>query len=99
MMGGGPRGPFNEGIAKYAPILLIVLFAIVGAAAVIDFIQDRRHPQTNVERFDPAKNFSNINSRGMVNLMMSRSAKPQRDTQEKIQEKTYEAEPLVQIQK
>ena len=71
-MRGGPRGPFYEGIAKLAPFLLAVLFTIVGSALAINFIQARFHPQTNQKRFDPVQNFSKVNSRGMVNMVMKR---------------------------
>lgn len=85
-------GPFNDGIARYAPFLFGVLLVIAVAAVVINFIQDRADPRPEGERFDPVRNFSRLNSRGMVDVMMRRPARPPRETQEK----TYEEEPLVQ---
>ena len=65
------RGPYYEAMQKFAPILAAVLFAVVAAALLINFVQSRRHPEDRP--FDPAKNFSRINSRGMVDVMMKRS--------------------------
>ena len=78
MIGGGRnplgRGPYYEGVLKFAPILAAVFFAVVVLALIINFVQDRRHPATEDRQFDPVQNFSQINSRGMVDMMAKKRA-------------------------
>jgi len=73
MIGGGRnplgRGPYYEGVLKLAPIVAAVLFAVVAIALAINFIQSRRNPEAENRQFDPVKNFSKINSRGMVDVL------------------------------
>ena len=74
MNGMGPRGPLNEGMQKFAPILMLIVFGLVLAALVINFVQGRLHPESQSERFDVAQNFPNINSRGMLQVLMRKPA-------------------------
>ncbi len=73
MIGGGRnplgRGPYYEGVLKLAPIVAAVLFAVVAIALVLNFIQGRRGSGAEDRQFDPVKNFSKINSRGMVDVI------------------------------
>ena len=74
MIGGGGRnplgrGPYYEGVLKLAPIMAAVLFGVVAIALVINFIQGRRDSRAEDRQFDPVKNFSKINSRGMVDVL------------------------------
>jgi|GEM_PF-2957440 len=74
MMIGGGRSPqgggsYYEGVLKLAPIVAAVLFLVVVIALVLNFIQGRRDPEAKNREFDPVKNFSKINSRGMVAVM------------------------------
>ena len=73
MIGGGRnplgRGPYYEGVLKLAPIVAAVLFAVVGIALLINFIQGRRGSGAEDRQFDPVENFSKINSRGMVDIL------------------------------
>ena len=76
MIGGGRnplgRGPYYEGVLKLAPIVAAVLFTVVAIALIINFIQGKRHSGVEGRQFDPVKNFSKINSRGMVDVLTKR---------------------------
>jgi hypothetical protein len=68
------RGPYYEGVLKLAPILAAVLFAVVALALAINFIKSLGDSETKNRPFDPAKHFSKINSRGMVDVLMKKRA-------------------------
>ena len=67
------RNAYYEAMQKFAPILGAVLFMVIGLAFLINFIQERRNPQVEGERFDPVKNFSRLSARGMTEAYMKRS--------------------------
>lgn len=73
----GPRSPYFEGVVKIAPIIALVLFLIVAVALARNFIDNRLHPEEQHQTFDPVKNFSKINSRGMVEVAARRSDRDQ----------------------
>ena len=70
---GGPGSSYYESVQKFAPILVAVLFIVIAVALARNFIEARLHPEARGRQFDPVKNFSKINSRGMVNVLMKRS--------------------------
>lgn len=69
-MNGGRGLGRSQILVKFAPWLALIVFALVLTALAVNFIQDRRHPEGESTRFDPVKNFSQINSRGMVKVLM-----------------------------
>ena len=68
------RGPLYEGLAKLAPFFIFIILAIVIAASVRNFIDERAHPELRGSRFDPAQDFSHINSAGMVRALFKKPA-------------------------
>lgn len=64
------RSGYYEVMQRFAPILGGVLFVVVVLAVAINFIQDRRNPPAEGERYDAVVNFSRTNARGMADLVM-----------------------------
>ncbi len=74
LMGRNPRGPFYEALLKIGPVFLFLMMAFVVTALIINFVQSKYYPGSETRQFDAVKNFSHVNSTGMVKVMMKKSA-------------------------
>jgi hypothetical protein len=66
------RGPYLEGVLKIAPLIAAVLFLVVAAAVVRNFIESPSNPQERSARYDPVDGFGRANARGMAQLIMKK---------------------------
>lgn len=62
-----------EGILKIVPYLAGYFFIIIVIALVMNLIDAWRHPESRKRSFDPVKNFSKINSAGMIKVLSKKS--------------------------
>ena len=73
--GSSNRSSYYEGVLKIAPIIALVLFVVVIAALVRNFIDDRVHPDTQGRHFDAVRDFRKVNSVGLIKDLIKKPDK------------------------
>ena len=58
--------------AKLGPLIVSVVLTVVVAAIVVNIVQAKLHPDANQRHFEAARDFRQVNARGMVNLLFKK---------------------------